>query len=235
MTFNSGFYPTYDGFIQFTTASFGVSRSMSAFGTQRKIFHNLEWLYGTSTQVRVNWVSENGLKVGTEETPLTPGSASLLYSDGPFILSMTDEGIPMPLFVKVEAGINSKPAAGVTGTLSVHLRQRDLIAEVFTYSELGTVEIKGENGSRDHYQFTTPSSSLSTSSSLLEIQGAALRPYFKLPIRTTRSLSGADENSMVVLCWLDFYGTPVTGSGATNGFAIYSVFAQEFCPRLESP
>jgi len=234
MTFTSGFLPNFDGFIRFTTASFGVSRPLSAYSTKQKIFHNLEWLYGTSTQVRINWTTENGLKIGSSASALIPGSSSLLYSDGPFLVSMTDDGVPFPLYVKLEAGINSDPGFGVTGTLSCHLRQGDFLNNVFFESEVGSVEIRGENGSREFFELTTPSSSLSTSSSMLEIQGADVKPYFKLPVRTTRSLATTDENSGVVLCWLDFYGTPVAGSGATNGFAIYSVFAQEFCPKLES-
>lgn len=235
MAFTSGFYPSYDGFIQFSTASFGISRSMSSYGTTQKIFHNLEWIYGTSTQVRLNWTTQNGLKVGGATSPLTPGSSSLLYSDGPFILSLTDDGNPFPLFVRVEAGINSTAGSDVTGTLVVHLRQNDLINNVFYHSEIGTAEIKGQNGSRDFIEFTTPSSSLSTSASMLEIQSPDLKPLYRLPVRTTRSLTDTDENSQVLLCWLDFYGEPVTGSGATEGFTIYSVFAQEFCPRLEVP
>jgi hypothetical protein len=234
MPLRTGFSPTFDGYIRFTTGSFAVSRSVGSSEVSSKLFHNLEWMYGTHTQIRVNWTANNGLRVGTEAAPLVANSASLLYSDGPFPLSFGDDGSPMPLYVRVEAGPNTKAGETVTGSLIVHLRQADLINQVFYQSEVGEVEIIGEHNDKAVYEFTTVSSSLSTSSSLLEIQGVDVRPYKSLPIRTTRSLGVTDEQARVLMCWLDFYGKPDdTTLLGTDGFAIYSVFASEVCVKVD--
>lgn len=232
MAYQSGFLPLYDGFIRYNTSSFAVSHSIGALDVRDKLFHNLEWLYGTHSQIRVNWTTINGIKVGTEAAPLTAGSSSLLYSDGPFPLSLSDDGTPLPLYVRVEAGINNKVGDVVTGSLVVHLRQKDLINNVFFESEVGSVEITGETDSRAVYEFTTVSSSLSTTSSILEIQGRDNQGYHPLAIRTTRSLNETDEQAHIMLCWLDFYGVPAATFG-TDGFSVYSVFAQEVIPKID--
>ena len=231
-----GFNPIYDGFIRFNTASFAPSASISAQIVQDNLVNNLEWLYGTHTQIRINWNNQDGISVGGTTAPLTPGSQSLLYSDGPFPLSIADDGTPFPLYVRVEAGVFGLPFPNVTaGTIHVHLRQNNEVNSKFYEAEVGTIGVVGSDGDRAVYELTTVSSSLSTSSSLLEIGACDIQPLMRLPVRTTRSLTTTDEQVDMLFCWLDFYGrTPPSGEtiyDPADGFAIYGVYAAEFCPK----
>ena len=229
--FNSGgFLPTFDGYMRFNTSSFAPSASISAEIVQDNLCHNAEWLYGTHTQIRVNWTNEDGRIVGGETSPLTPLSQSFLFSDGPFMLSISDDGTPFPLYIRIEAGIVSDPANDANGTIHVHLRQNDNINNKYFDGEVGTIDLTGNTISRGIFELTTPSSSLSTSSSILEIAASDVRPLKRLPVRTTRSLSVADDQVNVLFCWLDFYGVP-KNEEPTQGFVVYSVFAQELCPK----
>lgn len=233
MPFDRGYSPTYNGFIRFHTGSFALSRSVDFVNVQDKLFHNIEWLWGNSSQIRINWSNINGFTVGNPGVRISSTTGSFLFSDGPFLLSLMADGTPMPLYVRIDCGpSHSSPGVSVSADVTVHLRQQGSFGEMFFASEIGTFSVTGVNDSRRVYELTTPSSSLSTSSSLLELLPGNIKPLFQIATRNTRSISEANSKVDVLLCWLDFYAIADPSSKA-EVLRFYSVFAQEFVPAVD--
>lgn len=235
MAFTSGFAPIHEGFIRFSTEQFSQGNVVGAASIRDKIVHNLEWLYGTSTQIRVNWNNKNPLKVFAATKALSTTAGSFLYSEGPFILNQLDDGTPMPLYVRVEAGpaLDGASASTYSADVSVHLRQGNQIGQSFSGKEIGTFSVLGIPDSRETFELTTVNSSLSVSSSILEIDASDVHGFTPLSIRTGIDSEKAKDRVVPMMCWLDFYamGTNVGGKVA-EGISFYGVFAQEFCPRI---
>lgn len=227
MTFYAGHNSDYGHWVRFSTGSFAASSSVGDSYLNDFLAQNSEFLFACTSEIKVNisrFIEPLEMVISSSQT--------LLTSVGPFNIEFLPDGTPQPVFVSVIANSSNDTNAFITCSLTVHLRQaQNRIGTLYSYSEFGTVIL---SGSTDNDRlFTVASSSISPSSSVLEIHPKHVGSLKTYAAYTSRSLSATREAVYTLPVYLDFFGTPTGSSTGDEGTVSFKqIFAQTIVPRI---
>jgi hypothetical protein len=203
------------------SGSFAASSSVSAGQLNQIVGQNTEFLFGASSQVRLN--------LSRVRNPLIADtlfqSQSFAFSFGPFPVTLLPDGRSAPLFVSMDC-----LPIGFTASVLVHLRQeQNEIGAFFAPTDHGSKEVSGNTS--QYLTFTVVSSSFS--SSYLEIPADQTRTK-QFYSYSSRSVDAPKDSTQELICYLDVYLTGLLPdySKVTGSFQLTRLYAQEVIPRV---
>lgn len=226
---NAGNESKYGYFVRFNTDSFSASGSVGDVALNEMLAQNAEFCFYSSAQARVNVNRFNRPIYSIVEH----NSHSLVYSAGPFPLTMLPDGSGAPLYVQLGGQSLVVPTASIV----VAIRQAQYEAGTYwNEKEVGRRTISGSHHINIAPALFAVSGSSFTSSvtpefvSVLELDSEFVQPQEFLTY-TSRSVGAPRLTSNQLMCCLDVF-VATTGSSASFGlFELRNLFAWEFIPR----